>query len=116
MKIRFQADADLNQIIVQATLRREPSLDFQSARTAGLASRHDRDVLKLAAEDGRLLLTHDQKTMPAHFADFIMTSTSPGLLVIPQHLAVASVVDELQIIWSLTEAEEWINRISFLPL
>lgn len=29
MKIRFQADADLNQIIVLATVRREPSIDFQ---------------------------------------------------------------------------------------
>jgi hypothetical protein len=28
MKIRFQADADLNQIIVMATLRREPTMDF----------------------------------------------------------------------------------------
>ena len=31
MKIRFQADADLNQIIVLATVRREPSIDFQTA-------------------------------------------------------------------------------------
>jgi len=28
MKVRFQADADLNQIIVQATLRREPAIEF----------------------------------------------------------------------------------------
>lgn len=36
MKIRFQADADLNQIIVKATLRREPGIDFQTAHAAGL--------------------------------------------------------------------------------
>lgn len=37
MKIRFQADADLNQIIVKATLRLEPGIDFQTATGAGLA-------------------------------------------------------------------------------
>lgn len=50
MRIRFQADADLNQIIVKATLRLEPSIDFQTAQTAGLAGLDDPDVLKLAAE------------------------------------------------------------------
>lgn len=32
MSVRFQADADLNQIIVRATLRLEPGIDFQTAR------------------------------------------------------------------------------------
>jgi len=70
MKIRFQADADLNQ----------------------------------------------HKTMPRHFAEFITRETSPGLLVVPQHLGVATVVEDLRLIWFVTEAEEWINRVSFLPL
>ncbi len=29
MKIRFQADADLNQVILLATIRQEPAVDFQ---------------------------------------------------------------------------------------
>jgi len=116
MKIRFQADADLNQIILLATVRREPSIDFQTAEAADLAHRRDSDVLVMAAREGRMLVTHDQKTMPRHFAEFITTETSPGLLVVPQHLAVAAVTEDLLLIWFTTEAEEWINRISFLPL
>ena len=45
MSVRFQADADLNHIIVQATLRREPSMDFQTAQGAGLAGVPDPEVL-----------------------------------------------------------------------
>jgi hypothetical protein len=70
----------------------------------------------MAARTERLLVTHDQKTMPRHFAAFIRTETSSGLLVIPQHLSIATVVEDLTMIWSITEAEEWINRVSFLPL
>lgn len=116
MKIRFQADADLNQIIVLATVRREPSIDFQTAGAVSLTSRHDREVLEIAAREGRVLVTHDHKTMPRHFAEFITRETSPGLLVVPQHLAVATVVEDLRLIWFVTEAEEWANRVSFLPL
>jgi hypothetical protein len=37
MKVRFQADADLHQMIITALMRREPGVDFQTATTAGLA-------------------------------------------------------------------------------
>ena len=80
MKIRFQADADLNQIILLATVRRESSIDFQTAEAAGLTYLQDRDVLVMAAREGRMLVTHDQKTMPRHFAEFIATETSPGFV------------------------------------
>ncbi len=116
MKVRFQADADLNLAIVKATLRREPDIDFQTAHVAGLSGLYDRDVLALAAQAGRLLITHDRKTMPRHFADFIMQKTSSGLLVVSQKLPIRVVVDDLLLIWETSDAEEWINQIQSLPL
>ena len=116
MKVRFQADADLNQVILLATIRREPAIDFQTAMTGGGAGVADPEVLAIAAKDGRVLVTHDRKTMPRHFAEFMARETSPGLLVIPQSLSVAAAVEDLMLIWSATEAEEWVNRISILPL
>lgn len=116
MKVRFQADADLNQIVVAATARREPGVDFRTALAAGLANLNDQEVLAAAAREGRLLVSHDQRTMPRHFAQFIASQTSPGLLVVPQHLSVGAVVEDLLLVWLATEAEEWLNRICFLPL
>lgn len=116
MKVRFQADADLNQIIVNAVVRREPAVDFQSARAAGLESLGDAEVLAFAAKENRVLVTHDRRTMPRHFSEFVVSAESPGVLVVPQKLPPASVVDDLLVIWSATEAEEWKGRIFFLPL
>ena len=116
MKVRFQADADLNQILLKATLRREPSIDFQTANFAGLVSRSDTEVLRIAARDGRVLVTHDRTTMPKHFAEVVMTSTSAGVIVVPQKMAVNAVVDDLVLIWAASESEEWVNRIQSLPL
>ena len=75
-----------------AAVRREPSLDFQTAFAARLASFSDPEVLGVAAQAGRILVTHDQKTMPRHFAEFIAKVASPGLLVVPQHLALVEAV------------------------
>jgi len=116
MPLRFQADADLNQIIVSAVLRRMPSIDFRTATAAGLAGVGDQEVLARAARDGRILVTHDQATMPRQFGEFVQAQRCPGLLIVPQHLPLREVVDDLILIWTATREEEWVNRVVFLPI
>lgn len=116
MKVRFQADADLNQIIIKAVLRIEPRIDFLIAQMANLAGVNALTVLGIAATSGRVLVTHDRKTMPKYFTQFITTKTSAGLLVIPQNLPIRQAADDLILIWHASEAEEWVNRLYSLPL
>lgn len=116
MPIRFQADADFNQIIVSAIVRRVPAIDFRTATAASLAGLKDADVLTLAAREGRILVSHDQTTMPGHFAEFVRASHSPGLIVVPQHLPLRAVVDDLILVWTVSRPEEWSNRVAFLPI
>jgi hypothetical protein len=54
--------------------------------------------------------------MPHHFAEFITSHISPGLIVVPQSLSINIVIEDLILIWSATEVEEWENRIVILPL
>jgi hypothetical protein len=116
MMVRFQADADLDRVIVEAVHRRVPDVDFQTAQAAGLRGRHDLEVLAIAAAQSRVLVTHDTRTMPQWFAEFVATSTSAGVIMTPQKLPLAVVVEELVLIWSATTADEWVNRICRIPL
>jgi hypothetical protein len=116
VRLRFQADEDFNQTIVLAIIRREPGIDFQTATQAGLKSRPDPEVLAFSAKTDRVLVTHDAKTMPRHFAKFIQESTSPGVLLVPQHLPIADAIEEIVLLWYATDASEWTNRIVWLPL
>ena len=50
MRVRFQADADFNMVILLATIRREPAIDFKTAAAAGLAGRPDPEVLSRNAK------------------------------------------------------------------
>ena len=117
MSIRFQADNDLKRIIVDATLRREPRIDFQTAQTARLDDLDDEAVLRLAASQSQVLVSHDKRTMPKTLASFVASgATSPGvLLVIPQHAAIREVVEALILIWADDRANEWINLAAKIP-
>ena len=82
MKVRFQADNDLDQRIVLATKRLDPAIDFQTAVTARLHGVADPGVLLLAARDSRVLVSHDRRTLPGHFKKFIESQTSPGVIIV----------------------------------
>jgi hypothetical protein len=116
VKVRFQADADLNHTILLAVIRQEPAVSFRSAADASFAGLSDLDVLAVSAAAGRILVTHDIRTMPRHFADLVRSSPSPGVILVPQHLSVADAVEQLLLIWAASEPDEWVNRICSLPL
>lgn len=87
----FMADASLHHAIVTGCVRREPAIDFVSARTAKLEGLSDPDVLALAAAQGRILVTHDFRTMPRHFAEFLATgASSPGVFLVKQRTPLAA--------------------------
>lgn len=115
MRPRFQADENLNSKIVAGLLRREPSLDFQTAQVAKLIGLPDPEVLAVAARDNRILVSHDRETLPEHFRQFIRTSTSAGLLIVSQKLDIGTSIEQILLVWTASEAEEWINRIGYLP-
>jgi len=54
----------------------------------------DTEVLAFAASAGRVLVTHDLKTMPKYFAEFIMNQQSNGVIVISQKLSIRAVIDD----------------------
>ena len=115
--IRFLADADLNEGIVAGCLRREPTMDFLYANEMNLVGVPDPEVLALAAEQDRILVSHDFQTMPRHFGDFLQAGgSSPGVLVVPQSLPIGEAIEELVLIWGASDAEEWENRILRIPM
>jgi hypothetical protein len=81
LNIRYQADADLNQAIVTGLLRRESTIDFQTAFAAGLEGVKDSDLLAIAAQQRRVLVSHDRKTMPSEFAESLLPIRVPESLL-----------------------------------
>ena len=115
MSLRFQADADLNPAIGRGLRRREPSIDLRAAAGVIPDGAPDLDVLRIAAEAGRVLVSRDIGTMPRHFADFIQQKESPGLLLIPSQRPIGNVIEGLLLVWMIWTEEEFRNQARWLP-
>jgi len=115
VKIRYQADNDLRKAIVRGAVRREPLLDFRSAQAARFDGVSDADVLAFAADEERILVSHDFHTMPRYFREFVRSRPSPGVLLIRQDLPVGQAIDILLLIWEASKPDEWTNRVCLVP-
>ena len=115
--VRFLADASLRHAIVTGCVRREPTIDFLSAHAAKLQGVSDPGVLAIAAAQGRILITHDFRTMPKHFGEFLAAGNqSPGVFLVKQHTPLASIIEDLVLVWTASDPEDWIDRILEIPL
>jgi hypothetical protein len=76
-----------------------------------------RTVLRRAASEGRILVSHDKRTIPRHFASFLNEGNdSPGvLLVIPQDCfaPVRSRTPRFDLVDNTPE--DWQDAITIIP-
>jgi hypothetical protein len=113
---RFIADADFNQDIIDGVLRRDPECDFLNADQGGTRGLDDPSILRLAAASGRILVSHDRNTMPAHFYEFIKEADSPGLIIVSQRFPIGAAVEALLLLASASDLSEYRQSITWIPL
>ena len=115
--LRLLIDQDLDQVILRGLLLRVPNLDVITAYQAGLGDASDPDLLAWAAEQTRIVVTHDRRTMPYHAADRIAKGESvAGVIIVSRRLPVSQVINDLEIIVSCSDMNEWKNVLKHLPL
>jgi hypothetical protein len=115
LKIRFQADADIDPDIRKGLLRREASIDFRAAGGIIPDGAADPDVLRIAAADGRVLVSGDLRTMSVYFAEFVTGHESPGVLLIPSSRSIGTAIDGLLFVWLNWTPSDLRGRIQWLP-
>jgi predicted nuclease of predicted toxin-antitoxin system len=116
LKAQFLADADLHPGIVRGICARNSEVDFKISQTVLPEGARDPEVLAFAAENNRVLVSHDVNTMPGHFREFTVARRSPGLILIPQRLGIGTAIEELLLVWECTDAKEFQNQVLYLPL
>jgi predicted nuclease of predicted toxin-antitoxin system len=111
---KFIADADLSRKIVFGVRRREPAIDFLTAREEGTLGLTDPEVLALAAASGRVVVSSDQNAMLSHFRRFREAHDSPGLVIVRQSIDLARAIDELILIWNDPSPELLRNDVNWV--
>ena len=81
-----------------------------------MAKARDPLLLTRAAQEGRIVVTHDRKTMPAHAADLMSRGKDfAGLFVVPRRMSLHRVIEDLELMITCSENDEWVNIIRYLP-
>lgn len=115
--LRFLSDEDFNNHILRGLRRRLPSLDIVRVQDVDLMGRHDTEVLEWAANEERILLTHDADTMIEFAKDRIKVGLSmTGVIEIPQDIQIGTAIEELVLIAECSLENEWDNQVIFIPL
>ena len=115
--IRFLADENLNIAIVQAVRRRAPEVDLVRVQEIGLGQADDPAVLEWAAANGRIVLTHDARDLPAFaYARVSQGLAMPGVFEIRQHHPLGEIIDDILLLAQASRDDEWANQVNYLPL
>jgi predicted nuclease of predicted toxin-antitoxin system len=115
--MRLLIDQDLNQIILRGLRRRLPQLDAVTAYEVGLSDAKDPELLAWAADNGRITVTHDRQTMPAHSAARIAAGERmAGVIIVPRNIPIRNAIDNLELIVECSRESEWEDTILILPL
>ena len=114
---RFLADEDLHGQIIDGLRRREPTIDLLTVVEAGASGFSDAAVLDLAHAENRIVVSHDVSTMRSTAEQRVAGRKGlTGLFLATQDKPIHDVIDWLLLIWAATEAEEWRDKVIFLPL
>lgn len=112
--IRFAADECFNGAIVRGLLRR--GVDVVRVQDVGLRAESDLRILDWATGAGRILLTHDMATLVGFAYDCVGAGKAMnGVIAVPQSLSIGAVIDDLELIATYSDVEEWRNRVTYLP-
>lgn len=117
MTIKFLVDENFDHKTLSGIKRRDPDLDIVAVQEVGLREVDDSAVLEWAAQDERIVVTHDVTT----FSDFAFERVAaglpmPGVIEIPETVPRAVIIDELILIAGASEAGEWKDTVRYLPL
>jgi predicted nuclease of predicted toxin-antitoxin system len=115
--IRFLADENFNGKILRGLRREHPQADIVRVQDTAIYQASDPEVLEWAAQEGRILLTHDIETMVGYAHERIAAGLPMvGVIAVRDTLSMRQVIDDLPIIIGASEMSEWENRVTFLPL
>lgn len=115
--IGLLADENLDGPVIDALRRANPQLDLVRVQDTHLYQKDDPTILAWAADQNRVLLTHDFKTMPDFVRErFEQNLLVSGIIFIPKSLPVNQVVEELLIALGATNDNEWQDVMLYLPL
>ena len=115
MSFSFLADENFRGYI---TLRlMAEGVDIVRAQDVGLYAEPDPVVLRWAAEEGRVTLSHDFGTLPHYAYERVRSGLAmPGVVMVPQSIPAGQAISDIQLLSECSLEGELEGQVVYLPL
>ena len=115
--LALAADENFNNDIVRGLRRRATDLDIVRIQDVGLAAADDPTVLEWAAQEGRVLLTHDVSTITRYAYERVRAGKSmPGVFEVSRNVAIRVAIEDILLLAGGSIEDEWEGQVRYLPL
>lgn len=115
--VRLLCDENFNGDVVRGVTLLKSDVDIVRVQDVGLDGEADPEILAWAAENDRIVLTHDRATMPDFAYERLRRGESmPGLFVFNDRHPVRDMIDEVVLIHEASDHQEWHGCVLHLPL
>ncbi|MGK7898379.1 MAG: DUF5615 family PIN-like protein [Xenococcus sp. (in: cyanobacteria)] len=90
------SDENFNGDIIRGLFLRQPDLDLVRVQDVGLQEVDDPSILAWAAENNRIVVTHDRATMPDFaYERLVNKELMAGLFVVNDRISIRQGIDEI---------------------
>ncbi len=115
--LKLLSDENFNNDIVRGLQRQQPNLDLARVQDVGLSATDDPDILAWAAQEGRLVLTHDQSTMPGFAYQRVLAGEPmPGVIVVNDRASIGQAINDILVLAECSLEDEWHGQVVYVPL
>ncbi|VEN75326.1 conserved hypothetical protein [Candidatus Desulfarcum epimagneticum] len=114
----YLIDENVTPAIADQLLRRRPDMDVavvggEAAPTKGTG---DPDILMWIEAHGFMLVTRNRKSMPEHLRRHLLDERHiPGILTLRPKASLGEIIDDLLLVWELSEPDEYRDQIIHVP-
>ncbi|MBP9663290.1 MAG: DUF5615 family PIN-like protein [Pyrinomonadaceae bacterium] len=113
--LKFVADEDFNNRIVRGIRRLSSEIDIVRVHEVGLLGQHDTRVLEWAANENRIVLTHDAATMIGFGYERIRDGHEfPGMIAVSQYASIGRVIEDIAEIAD-SETSGLRDQVAYIP-
>lgn len=111
------ADENFNNAIVRGLIRINPDLDIVRVQDVGLSSTDDPEILEWAANEDRVLLTHDVATITKYAYERVEAGKyMPGVIEVSRKVSLGTAIEEILYVADVCDHGELDGQIVYLPL
>jgi predicted nuclease of predicted toxin-antitoxin system len=115
--MRFLADENFNNDHLRALKKQRPDVDIVRVQDTEIYRADDPTVLDWAANEQRIVLTHDVKSMTKYAYDRVIAGLPmPGIIEVKRDVTTAEIINDVLLMIGAGEPADFENQVRYVPM